>query len=115
MLPICASMVIKLLLYLFFPVQLRSGNSYSLYNNWSSPIIINLDNVTVTEPTFIPPSEEEQQFPLPIYAYVLIAVAMLLIIVASFLLVCVCIVYVRRNYCIDIVSLIQCVSYIRIL
>ena len=87
---------------------MRSRNNYNLFSEWSTPVVINLDNITVvrTEPTTMTsPATSLEQEQLPGYAYALIVVVTMVLVVVLTLLACLCIVYVRNNYYVDMVSL----------
>ena len=82
---------------------MRSKNNYNLYSDWSTPIVVDLENITVDRPTFVL-TEMDFVRPLPGYAIGVIAIVMLLFLGVVMLSVALCCVCVRKNYCIHIVS-----------
>ena len=82
-------------------MQMRTQNSFLLFSDWSDAIVIDVLNVTV-ESNITSESPEAKQ--LPPYVFAVIAVAVAILLVVLLVLIIMCIVFVRKHFCIAIVS-----------
>ena len=85
-----------------YVTQMRSVNNYSRYSSWSTPVVVNLSDITVTAPP-APTVEPQEQF--PTYAYSLIGVSLLILLAVLAVVMYLCISYVRKHYFVNMVSI----------